>query len=226
MVPCDQWAKSEDYCAWVWLLLDEYWICIGTACHVWKHEALHPPSKLQQGQGIHTKLNLAAHAPTDLGLIQWESRCLWKVHLTHWISCYQAPKPVWVYKQDRVGFESYHNPNDIDGVGSETTYLSHLVWLLAQEDFIGCQFLPYTAHSFSKKKLSASCKKFRSTSNPHIIRYLHKEVDEMTLENKLKASKCSWVEGRLKRTQTDIHGASPSLPSHECHGHRRINKNI
>jgi len=48
----------------------------------------------------------------------------------------------------------------------------------------------------------------------------------MMLENKLKASKCSWAEGRLKRTQTDIHGASPSLPSHECHGHRRINKHL
>jgi len=47
-----------------------------------------------------------------------------------------------------VGVESYQNPDDIDRVGSETTYLSHLTWLLAQEDFIGCQLLPYTVQSF------------------------------------------------------------------------------
>jgi len=47
-----------------------------------------------------------------------------------------------------VGVESYQNPDYIDGVGSETTYLSHLMWLLAQEDFNGCQLLPYTVHLF------------------------------------------------------------------------------
>lgn len=77
-------------------------------------------------------------------------------------------------KRDRVAFESYQNPDDIDGVGSETTYLSHLMWL-AQEDFIGCQFQPYTVHSFFSKKVQI-VKKIQSTSNPHINRYLHKKV--------------------------------------------------
>jgi hypothetical protein len=39
---------------------------------------------------------------------------------------------VWVHERHRVGVNSYQNPDDIDGVGSENMHLSHLMWLLVQ----------------------------------------------------------------------------------------------
>ena len=58
--------------------LDSCWMTPGSVqvLRVMSGSMKPPPPKLQQGQGIHTKLSLAAYAPTDPGLIQGESKSI------------------------------------------------------------------------------------------------------------------------------------------------------
>jgi len=60
----------------VWKLLCLALILVGWILDLYWHglPCLEAWSPCQQGHGVHTKLNLAAHAPTDPALIQWESR--------------------------------------------------------------------------------------------------------------------------------------------------------